>query len=719
MSKAIALMAFAVRLGNAAEQHASTEVVLNPIRKVVTLLQSMQKKVQQDGKDEEELYDKFMCYCKTGGAELGASISGANTKIPAVTSEIETSEAKLAQAKQDLKQAQADRSAAKDAMGEATALREKEAAEYASYKSDSDTNIAAIAKAIAALSAGVAGSFLQTPAAAVLARAAMKVSLPDVDQQVLTAFLSQSSKYAPQSGEIIGILKQMGDTMAANLADTTAAEEKAIANFKGLMGAKTKEVGATGATVEAKTKQIGELGVSLVNMKEDLSDTEASLADDQNFLAELKKGCATKTAEWEERSKTRAEELVALADTIKVLNDDDALELFKKTLPSPSLLQLKVSSRVLQVEALAAVRKAVRSADHVDRPGLELLALALAGKSASTGGFDKVVKMIDEMVDILGKEQDDDDHKKEYCSTQLDLTQDKVDALDRDSDKTSNAIETAKEAIATLTEEIAALSAGIKALDKSVAEATEQRKEENAEFKALISSNTATKELLRFAKNRLNKFYNPKLYKPAPKRELSSEDRVVENFGGEVTTAAPGGIADTGITAFAQISMHRQEKAAPAPPPDTWDAYKSKSEENTGVITMIDLLIKDVDKEMTEAQVEEKDAQADYEQMMKDAAEKRTTDSKSLTSKDGAKADTESELQGLIERKAATGKELMATLKYKQSLHAECDWLMQYFDVRKQARADEVDSLKKAKAVLSGADYSLLQVRDRRFLARH
>merc|ERR1719468_1165006 len=114
---------------------------------------------------------------------------------------------------------------------------------------------------------------------------------------------------------------------------------------------------------------------------------------------------------------------------------------------------------------------------------------------------------------------------------------------------------------------------------------------------------------------------------------------------------------------------------------------------------MIDLLIKDVDKEMTEAQVEEKDAQADYEQMMKDAAEKRTTDSKSLTSKDGAKADTESELQGLIERKAAMGKELMATLEYKQSLHAECDWLMQYFDVHKQARADEVDSLKKAQAV--------------------
>merc|ERR1719221_1751046 len=135
--------------------------------------------------------------------------------------------------------------------------------------------------------------------------------------------------------------------MAADLADATSTEEGAIENYKGLMAAKTKEVGATTAAVEAKTKQIGELGVALVNMKEDLSDTQDALAEDQKFLAELEKSCATKTAEWEERSKTRADELVALADTIKVLNDDDALELFKKTLPSASLIQLQFSSRAL------------------------------------------------------------------------------------------------------------------------------------------------------------------------------------------------------------------------------------------------------------------------------------------------------------------------------------------------------------------------------------
>merc|ERR1711870_31604 len=239
--------------------------------------------------------------------------------------------------------------------------------------------------------------------------------------------------------------------------------------------------------------------------------------------------------------------------------------------------------------------------------------------------------------------------------------------------------------------------------------ATAQRKDENSEYKALIASDTAATEVLEFAKNRLNKFYNPKLYKPPPKVELSREDRVYSNMGGE--------IAGTGAAVLAQISVHHG-KAAPAPPPATWGAYATKSQENTGVIAMIDLLIKDLAKEMNEAKTEEKDAQSDYEQMMGDSAAKRTADSKSLTEKGSAKADTEAQLQAHAEAKAAGGKELMATMKYIASVHSECDWLLQYFDVRKEARAGEVDSLKNAKAVLSGADFSLVQTKAHSFLGR-
>merc|ERR1719266_612944 len=112
---------------------------------------------------------------------------------------------------------------------------------------------------------------------------------------------------------------------------------------------------------------------------------------------------------------------------------------------------------------------------------------------------------------------------------------------------------------------------------------------------------------------------------------------------------------------------------------------------------------------MTAAKVQEKDAQDEYETMMSDSAAKRAQDLSSLSEKTGTKADLEADVQAKKDQKVANTKQLMATLTYIQSLHTECDWLLKYYDVRKEARAGEVDSLKKAKAILSGADYSLLQ----------
>merc|ERR1719238_1437065 len=112
---------------------------------------------------------------------------------------------------------------------------------------------------------------------------------------------------------------------------------------------------------------------------------------------------------------------------------------------------------------------------------------------------------------------------------------------------------------------------------------------------------------------------------------------------------------------------------------------------------------------MTEAETGEKLAQEDYETMMKESAEKRATDTKTLANKEKAKSELEAELESNTEEKGATVKSLMATEEHIASLHAECDWLLQYYEVRKEARAGEVESLETAKAVLSGADYSLLE----------
>merc|ERR1712238_7505 len=279
--------------------------------------------------------------------------------------------------------------------------------------------------------------------------------------------------------------------------------------------------------------------------------------------------------------------------------------------------------------------------------------------------------------------------------------------LERSISDSNTVIEESKEGITTLAEEAKALKAGIVALDKQVSDATEQRKAEEAEHKELMQSNTAAKELILFAKNRLNKFYNPKLHKAAPKRQLSEGDQIYENAGGDIPTEAPGGIANTGIAAFVQVSMH---KDAPPLPPATAAAYSKKSGESNSVIAMMDLLVKDLDEEMTVSETEETNSQAEYEKTIAEAADKR---------RQAAKADMESALEKSTGDKKSATKDLMGTDKYISSLHAECDWLLKYFEVRKEARADEIDALGKAKAVLNGADFSLLQRSHvRKFLRR-
>merc|ERR1719408_651314 len=168
----------------------------------------------------------------------------------------------------------------------------------------------------------------------------------------------------------------------------------------------------------------------------------------------------------------------------------------------------------------------------------------------------------------------------------------------------------------------------------------------------------------------MNKFYNPKMYDPK-------------------NTPAPA--------MFSQV--------APPPPPETFGAYSKKGEESTGVIGMMDTMVADLDKEITEIEVEEKENQKEYEQFMKDSAEKRALDSKAIADKESAKADTEARLLKDEETKTATMKEAMATHEFLADVHKDCDWLLSNFQARKEARSGEIDALTKGKAVLSGADF--------------
>jgi len=335
-------------------------LVTNPVRKVVTMLQAMQTKVIAEGTKEKELHDKFVCYCNTySNVQLRKECAVARAKIEELTSAIEASTGELSQLHEDLKTHASEETAAKTAMSEAHALREKEASTFSAADADSSKNIAAIKKAIAAIKKGIGMKFLQTNEAQDLQRLLItRQDVSDDDKKDIIAFLS--GKESAPSEVIVGVLENLLTTMSKNAVDAAAAEKAAVSEYEQLMGAKMKELKAVQAALEKKTAREGELSVKLVDMKNDLSDTKHALETSEKLLTDLDRTCDAKEAEYEYNKKLRSEELAAIADTINILNDDEALELFKKTLPgeSGSFLQVKANAAMMRARALETIEKA-------------------------------------------------------------------------------------------------------------------------------------------------------------------------------------------------------------------------------------------------------------------------------------------------------------------------------------------------------------------------
>merc|ERR1719355_391817 len=257
--------------------------------------------------------------------------------------------------------------------------------------------------------------------------------------------------------------------------------------------------------------------------------------------------------------------------------------------------------------------------------------LMLMALNQGVHGFEKVVGMVDGMVEVLEGEQ---------------LQDDKLDTW----------------SIAETTSEIDALKAGLVELDKSVAEATELRKKENEESTETAAANQACVDLLGMAKNRLNKFYNPTLY-VEPAKEAEEEEF------------------------FAQLAVRR---ASPGPPPEMPSGEYKKSESSDGVINMIDEMIKDVEDEMAEAKRDEAEAQKDYEQDMKDAATKRSDDSKLVVTKEGEKAEKTTKLEETKESKRTKKGQLEVLEDKIDNLHKTCDFLIaEYAKIKEQRTKEE------------------------------
>merc|ERR1719456_2188533 len=394
------------------------------------------------------MFEKHMCYCDTNVAKLEKSISDLNDQIPQIEASVKGLTELKAQLDEELKQHKQDRSDANGAIEAATAQRDKDKAAFDAYSTEAKANLAACKKAESAIRKGMGESFLQSSEASLLQHVVVaSKSLSDFDSQEVTAFLEGKMQ---GSGEIVGILEQMAEDMAEDLAEAEKTESEAVADFEGLVAAKEKEIAAATSAIEDKTERTGKAAVDIVNAKNDLADAQEALADDTEFVAELKKSCKDQSELYEIVKKTRAEELAAIGATVKILNDDDALELFKKTLPGPGESFLQVGSHTstrarARVLIKAAQETSARVMGQDSNAALlsQFMQLALSGKKA---GFEKIIKMMDDFVGTLKKEQVDDDEQKEYCEAEFEKSDDEQKELQRKIKTLSTEMRRAREA---------------------------------------------------------------------------------------------------------------------------------------------------------------------------------------------------------------------------------------------------------------------------------
>jgi len=718
------LLIIAAVVGAAAEGNAE-KMNSNPIRKVVTLLEGMLTKVEAEGKQEKKLFETFMCTCKKGIADLEKTIATNSAKVPGLASQITQSTSSQAKLKDDLVNHRTSLAGAGEALASATSVRGQEEKAFKAESGEKNGFIASIKTALPALEKGMTGSsLLQAESAAALnvrKAATADASLTDDDRDAVVSFLTLGA-HSDGGGEIVGILKNMMEDYVKDVAALTSTETAAANGFEDLQEAKTSEMKSLRTTIQKKTQRAGEAAVDLVQKKGDLKQTNEMVAADQEMLNNLNAECTAKPGEQAERIKMRNDEVAAIHDTVKLLSNDDALDVFKATLPSASSAFLQLASGSMKTiqkrlkDAHLAADILKKDPTTKSRPELHFLELALMGKKVD---FGKVTKLIDDMIALTNKENVDDIAKKKYCKVEIHKTQVKGSEIGRNIREQSANQDDRTEKLATLAEEIKNTQGEIVALDQLTKDTEKERKSQNAEYSETMSGKTAAKEILNFAKKRLNKFYNPGSHametsfaaQPhhAPKAAEVDEDSKLEwHEANPVISKDLLKVLDKrepetqGTMLISTDVTDMTENAA--------EFYRYR--DSRKVTDMMNQLINEVTNEMAVAKHEEETTQKQYETVVSDSAKKRATYVKALNVKNNAKADHEQ--AKTLEDEALTGSkaERVANKATMKQFHDECDWMMANFDLRASARSEEADSLKNAKAVLHGADYGALLLQE-------
>merc|ERR1740121_2490978 len=325
-----------------------------PVSKVITLLKDMMKQLEKEGAEDEEIYDKMACWCETNDKAKTKAIAEAEARIAGLTTKIEELTAGSARLNTEIKNLESEVAKNQEALDQATAIREKQLAEFNAEEKDLLESISALKAAVTVLSKHQGGAFLQVPQSHITAVAMtlqqqmqrhaplLKGIISPSQKKAISAFIQApqdyfdakptfKQSYAPQSGEIFGILTQMLETFEANLSQSQKEEMENQKAYEDLKAAKEDEIAAGQEQIDKKTQELADTDEKNAKAKEDVVDTKESLAADEEFLMMLKEKCAMTDKEWEERQKTRQLEMEAVSKALAVLSGDDAHDLFTRT----------------------------------------------------------------------------------------------------------------------------------------------------------------------------------------------------------------------------------------------------------------------------------------------------------------------------------------------------------------------------------------------------
>merc|ERR1719310_2440360 len=379
--------------------------------------------LEKEAEEDAEIYDNMVCWCTTNDKDKVKSIDDAEAKIEDLTTKIEELTALAARLTTEIEDLEAEIAKNEAALAKAKSMREKELAEFGKMEADTLGSIDALGNAIKVLSKHNPGAALLQNSVSQLKTIAATAQkeiqkhakllegvLTPSQKRKVAAFVQQpasAGSYAPASGEIFGILKQMKETFETDLAAAQEDEKKSQAAYEELKAAKEAEIAAAQEQVTTKTQELATTKEKKAQAEQDKADTMATLDADQKYLVNLKEKCALTDKEYEERLKTRQLEMQAVSKAMGVLTSDDAMDTFSSTF---SFIQKESSANLKSKRRADASQLLADLARKHSNPHLMTLAMKVR-----LDAFEKVKQAIDDMIAELLKQKEDEIKQKDFC----------------------------------------------------------------------------------------------------------------------------------------------------------------------------------------------------------------------------------------------------------------------------------------------------------------